>query len=161
MTSTRAVTSIAAGILALVVVAAVVVLLAENRGPTTFPAGSPQAAMQAYLAAWEQRDLETAYGLFSAEVKAQASFHEYKRAVDSYGTFAPDGEAVYIDTADTAAERASLHLTIEHYSGEGPGSNVYRSTATVRMIHEADGWKVDQPLIGVEPAPFPIDGPAF
>lgn len=154
MTSTRGITYIAAGILGLVIVAAVIVLLAGARTPTVFPAGSPQAALQAYLAAWEQRDVEAAYGFFSTEVKANTSQEEYRRAVDGFGDVSPGDEAVFIDAAEGTGDRTTLHLTIEHYYGGGPGSEVFRDTRTARMVREADGWKIDEPLIGVDPIPF-------
>jgi hypothetical protein len=158
MTSTRAVTLIAAGILALVVLGAVVVLLAENRTPTSFPAGSPEAAMQGYLAAWDSNDLETAYGYFSDAVQSQVTLAEYQDAVRGFGDVSPGDEAIYIDAAEIDADRATVHLTVEHYSGDGPGAETYRSTSTVRMVRDAAGWKIDQQLIGVEPIPFKPNG---
>ena len=55
MTSGRSVLVIAAGILGIVVLGAVVVLLAEGREPQSYEPGTPEAAMQAYLAAWDER----------------------------------------------------------------------------------------------------------
>ena len=154
MTSTRGITYIAGAILGLVIVAAVVVLLAEGRTPNVFPAGSPQAAMRAYLAAWEQRDVDAAYGFFSTAVQANTSQDEYRRAVDSFGDVSPGDEAVFIDAANVTGDSTTLHLTVEHYYGGGPGSEVFRDTREVRMVREADGWKIDEALIGVESIPF-------
>lgn len=157
MTSTRAIFWIGGGILALVVAATAVVLLAESRRPTTFPPGSPEAAMQGYLAAWEERDLETAYGYFSDAIKARVTLEEYENAVRGYGDFDPGDEAVYIDGAEGSGDRIGLQLTIERLSGDGPGTETYRSTTSVPMVRQADGWKIDEQLIGVEARPFPFD----
>jgi hypothetical protein len=161
MTSTRAITWIGAGILVLVVASATVVLLAEGRRPTSFPPGSPQAAMQGYLAAWEERDLEAAYGYFSDDIKASVSLEQYEDAVRGYPEVESGDEAVYIDAAEGSGDRISLHLTVERFYGGGPGSETYRSTTSVRMVRQADGWKIDDQLIGVEPGPFPFDERPF
>ncbi|HEX6654984.1 MAG TPA: hypothetical protein VF153_02105, partial [Candidatus Limnocylindria bacterium] len=124
---------------------------------TAFPAGSPQAAMQAYLAAWQERDIDAAYGYFSTEIKASTSLDDYRRVADGFGKPSPDQESVFIDGAELDGDRATLHLTIERYFGDGPGSEVDRSTSSVRMVREADGWKIDEPLLGPDPAPFPFD----
>jgi hypothetical protein len=158
MTSNRAVTTIAAGILGLVVIGAVVVLLAEDRKPATFPAGSPEAAMQAYLAAWEDGDSEKAYGFFSEAVRSQVTLADYQNAVSGFGDVSPGDEAVYIDAAQISGDRATVHLTVEHYFGDGPGAETYRSTTTVRMVRQADAWKLDQQLIGVEAIPIKPNG---
>lgn len=162
MTGTRAVIWVAAGILALVVAAVVVVLLAGTRPPVTFPPDSPQAAMQGYLAAWEERDLERAYGSFSSDIKARVTLDEYESSVRGYGEVAPGEEAVYIDAAEGSGDQVTLHLTVEHYVdyGGGPGADTYRSETTVRMVRESDGWKIDDQLIGAEPGAF-VDEPAF
>ncbi|HET6820603.1 MAG TPA: nuclear transport factor 2 family protein [Candidatus Limnocylindria bacterium] len=158
MSPTRAVTWVGGGVLALVVIAAVVVLLAENRTPASFPAGSPQAALQGYLAAWEDRDLETAYGYFSDSIRSQVTLDEYETAVRGFGDPSPGNEAVFIDATQGSGDRVTVHLTVEHYSGDGPGAASYRTTTTVEMAREPDGWKLDEQLIGIEQVPFGIDG---
>ena len=70
MTSGRSVLVIAAGILGIVVLGAVVVLLAEGREPQSYEPGTPEAAMQAYLAAWDNDDPSAAYDVLSNAIKA-------------------------------------------------------------------------------------------
>jgi hypothetical protein len=155
MSSNRTLLSIGAGILALVVVGAVVVLLAEARQPDPFEPGTPQAAMQDYLAAWDDGDYETAYGFFSEEVQAEASLDEYESQVRSYGDPYGGGSgsrAAFIDEVEGDGQRVVLHLTVEEYFGDGPADGgSYRSQRQVRMVREADGWKIDEPLIWLEP----------
>jgi hypothetical protein len=143
------------------VVAAIVVLLAEGRRPTTYPPGSPEAAMQGYLAAWEEGELETAYGYFSDAIKTSVTLEEYQNAARDFEDFEPGDEAVYIDAVEGSGDRISLHLTIEHFYGDGPGGETSRSTTSVRMVRQDDGWKIDEQLIGVEPGPFPFDERPF
>ena len=156
MTS-RAVTSIAGAIVALVVVAAAIVLVATNRGAAQFPDGSPQRAMQDYLAAWKDHDLDTAYGFFSTAVRSASSLADYRRSVDGEASAFPgEEEAIYIDGVEGSGDRITLHLTVEHYVS-GQGGESYRTPATVPMVREADGWKLDRLVIGVEPGPLPFD----
>ena len=110
--------------------------------------------MQGYLSAWQERDLDAAYDFFSDEIQAQGSEADYERTVRSYGEGFAEDEAVYIDGSEGDGERVTLHLTVEHYSGGGPGSEVHRSSTTVPMLRQADGWKIDQELIGIEPVQF-------
>jgi len=56
---------IALGITAVVFVATVIVLLAGNQAQASYPADSPEAALQGYLTAWYDDDYDTAYGFFS------------------------------------------------------------------------------------------------
>ena len=65
MTSGRSVLLIAAGIVGIVVLGVVIVLLAEGREPQAYEPGTPEAAMQAYLAAWDNDDASAAYDYFS------------------------------------------------------------------------------------------------
>ena len=151
MSTNRSLLVIGGGILALVALSIAVILLAEARGPATYEPGSPQEAMQRYLAAWEEGDLEAAYSFFSAEVQAENTFEAYERQARPGNEF-PDGEsAVYIDEAEGEGDRVTLHLTVEYFYGDGGlGGNSYRTPRTVRMVREADGWKIDEPLIGIE-----------
>jgi MecA-like transpeptidase family protein len=157
MSTNRSLLIIGAGVLALVVVAAAIVLLAEGRDPRSFAPGSPEEAMQRYLAAWDERDYEGAYAFFSEEIRASTTLDEYQNQVRAYGDGLPiENTAAYIDDVEGTGDRVTLHLTIEQfYDDGGPGGgSTYRNQRAVRMVREADGWKVDEPLIGLEPAPF-------
>ena len=155
MTSTRAVLGIAAGILAILVLSVVVVLVAGGRGSQQFPAGSPESALQAYLAAHEDGDYEVAYGHFSADVRDQVSQAEYRQTSRDLHGFQPPElrRAVYIGEVEPDGERASVHLTVEEWYGD-PFGGTSRSEREVRMVREDGDWKIDEPLIGLEPAPF-------
>jgi len=157
MTSSRAITYIAGGVLSVVVIAAAVVLLAGGRAPIEYPAGSPQAAMQGYLAAWKQHDLEDAYRYFSDGVHATTTFAAYQRGVNEFGVDVPGEEGVFIDQVEDSGDRVTLHLTVEHYVSGTPAGDTYRTSTSVPMVRQTGGWKIDQLLMGVEPTPFPLD----
>jgi len=155
MSTNRSLLVIGGGILALVALSIAVILLAEARGPASFEPGSPQEAMQRYLAAWEERDYEAAYRFFSAGVQADGTFEQYERQARVGDEFHDGETAAYIDDVEGEGDRATLHLTVEMFFDDGGlGGNSYRSQRSVRMVREADGWKIDEPLIGVESVPF-------
>jgi predicted lipid-binding transport protein (Tim44 family) len=151
MNSTRSITYIAAGVLALLVAGAVVVLLAGARSPTAFPADSPQAAMQRYLAAWDDRDYATAYGLFSSRVQERGSLAAFERAAKSGGVGgSPDiTQAVLIDGAEIDGNEATVHLTVEERYRDELTIDTFRSPREVLLVREDGSWKIDQPLLGV------------
>jgi hypothetical protein len=157
MKRNRSILYIGVGVLGVAVLGAAVVLLAEGRRPASFEPGTPQAAMQEYLVAWRADDHEVAYRYFSDEIKADTSLEEYETLLRNFGD--PNGAgsdaAVYIDRAVGNDAQATLYLTVElFYGGGGLGGGSDRSQRTVRMIHQADGWKIDESLIGVEQFPF-------
>jgi hypothetical protein len=151
--SNRSILLIGAGILALVVVSVVVVLVVR-RGPPTFPAGSPQAAMVAYLDAWDSGNLEAAYGLLSDSVRQQISLPDYQQAADQYRAYDQPNRQVTINRVDGSGDTVTLQLTVEEFYGEGLSANVSRSPRSVRMVREADGWKIDEQLVWLDPGPF-------
>jgi hypothetical protein len=152
MTSGRGVLVIAAGILGIVVLGAVVVLLAEGRQPRAYGAGSPEAAMQAYLAAWDSDDPSAAYDFLSNSIKASVTRQEYIAMSDAFDD-AGVSRAAFIDRVEGDESQVTVILTVEEYYGDGLGES-YSSQRSVRMVNE-DGWKIDEQLAGLEPAAFP------
>jgi hypothetical protein len=137
-------------VVGLVVVAVVAVLLVGQGSPRTYPAGSPEAAFQAYLQAYDADDLETAHGAFSTQVRKTWSYETYVRDTTSWGGSSTDPR-VWIDSVTTSGDEATLHLTIEWSSGSGIGaSRWYDRNVEIRMVSENGGWFIGQRLIGVE-----------
>jgi len=153
MSSNRSILLIGAGILALVVLSVVVVLVVR-RGPPSFPAGSPQAAMAGYLTAWDDNDIEAAYGFLSDSVRQQVSLADYQQAVDQYGSFNQPNHQVTIDRVDGSGKSVTLQLTVEEFYGDGLSASASRSPRSVRMVHQGDGWKIDEQLVWLDPGPF-------
>ncbi len=159
MGSDRSLLAIAGAIGAIVLAAIVLVVVAGDRPAASFPPGSPQAAMQDYLAAWEAEDYLAAYAFFSAEAQDRVPLEEFRRAAVDQRQYAYPAEGrrrVFIDRVSEEGDRADVHLTVEEFSGDGGlGNNVYRSTRIIRMVREDGSWKFDEPLIGLEPGYFP------
>ena len=151
------------GVVALLVVAAVVAALTlGSRGATTFPSGSPEAAFQAYYRAYQDGDLATAYGYFSRTVHGQMTQAQYSQYVSAYGgSMSPPGasERLTVDGVATHGATATLSLTVEQLYGSG--IDVQRSTYTrqVRLVQEDGAWKVDEALLGLNPAPPVLKSP--
>jgi hypothetical protein len=139
-------------IVALVVVASIAVLTAG--GPRDFPAGSPEAALTDYLAAWDDGDFETAYGFFSDRVQARTSLDSYLDEAEQYRMYGGMPEVarrVTIDDITGTGDRRVVELTVEEIYGEGIGASVFRSPRSIRMVLEDDGWKIDDRLIWLDP----------
>lgn len=136
----------------LVVIVAVVAVVAFGSRTATYPADSPEAAFQGYLTAFQQDDREAAYPFFSKQVRAGMSLTQYGQDIAMRGG-EPDVR-VWIDRTDLKGDRATLHLTVEHYYGAGLQSSRYRSQTQVRMVREDGAWRVDDQLIGVEPGMY-------
>lgn len=157
MTANRSLLVIAAGILGLTALAVLIVVLAGSGGRQTFEPGSPQAAMQDYLDAWEDEDYERAYGHLSAGARDDVSLAEYRGAATNYyGGGDGPRRAVYIDRVSGDGDRVRVELTVEEYHGGGGlgGGGAHRSPREVTMVHEDGAWRIDEPLIWLDPGPF-------
>jgi len=146
---------IGAGILAIGALSVVVVLMLGNTEPTRFEAGTPERALQDYLAAYESGDYTAAYAFFSTRARSQATRQEYRDVAIGwgYGFDAPDRRVLF-DGRSGTGDQAVLALSVEEYSG-GLGGNVYRSPRQVPMVRENGSWRIDALLIWLDPGPWP------
>jgi hypothetical protein len=159
--SDRSLLAIAGGIAGTVVAAVLIVVVLGDRPPAPFPAGSPEAALQGYVGAWEDENLEAAYAYFSTGVKSTLTFEEYRQVAQDQGNFsgAPQRRRVTIDRVELDGESAEVYLSIEYSSDGGPFfGGGYRDTRTIHLLKEAGDWKIDDPLLGLEPGPFEKSG---
>lgn len=144
--STRLLLLVAAGVAALVVVALAVALLLP-RGAPTYPAGSPEAAFQAWLTAAEDADYEAIYAAFSPRVRATWTYDQYLSERGMYGE-SGGRRLVWIDSVDRRNDQAVLHVTVEYRSGEGLStSRWYDRDIRVPMVLVDGTWYLDQRLI--------------
>ncbi len=140
---------IALGITVVVLVATLIVLLAGNQAQATYPANSPEAALQRYLTAWYDKDYNAAYEFFASDVQGQMSLSDFRR--DAGFAYGPDNQTVTLDRTTGSGDSRTLHLIVEDYYGPQYGGSGYSHGVQVRMTLEPDGWKIDDPLIGLEP----------
>lgn len=159
----RGLVAIGVGIGVVAILAVVAVGLSAARDPDQFPADSPQAALQAYLQAFDAEDYEAAYASFSADVQRQMSLEEFERAATDYGMYATESRHVLYDGVDQVQtdgdERATLRLTVEVSYGDVLFADRYSYPTEVRMLREDGVWRIDQALVHLDPAPVPAPAP--
>jgi hypothetical protein len=157
----RGLIAIGVGIGAVAILAVVAVGLSAARDPDQFPADSPQAALQAYLQAFDDEDYEAAYASFSADVRGQMSLEDFERAATDYHLYATQSRRVLYDGVETDGdERATLRLTVEVSYGDVLFADRYSYPTEVRMVREDGAWRLDQALVHLDPAPVPAPAPA-
>ena len=142
------------GVVGLAAITIAVVLLAGGRQAAEFDADSPEAALQRYLAAYEEGDLEAAHAYFSADVRERMDLDAYRRAVDSWGIGYERDRSVLFDSTSGTGDRVELHLIVEEFAGDGLSGETYRSPREIRLVREGDEWRIDQPLVWLDPAPI-------
>ncbi|MCV0403296.1 MAG: hypothetical protein K5924_06255 [Chloroflexi bacterium] len=146
------------GVVALLVVAGIVVVVAGDRGEPAFEAGSPEAALHDYLAAYEAGQLDAAHAQFSTRVRDRWDIDAYRDAVD--GGEAPGAGAarrVIFEGADVTGEAARVRLTIEEFVGDGLGGDTIRDSREIRMVREDGAWRIDEALVWLDPFRIPLD----
>ena len=167
MGSDRSLVAIAAGVIATVVAAVVIVVVLGDSPRGSFAADSPEATVQGYFTAWEDEDLEAAYAYFSSDIKRRVPFDEYRAIAGDSGGFQGGlpQRRVTIDKVEIEEARAEVYLGIEYtvdggfpFLGAG-----YRDSRTIHLVREDGGWKVNDALVGLEsgllpPGGFPPDG---
>ena len=158
----RSILLIGAALAALVIVSVVTVVAAGGRGVQTYPADSPEGALQRYLRAIEDGDYEDAYTYFSSEVQAVFPEREFADAGGSPGRFDGNTErTVRVERVDVRDDEATVHLSVEEYLDTGFGSSEYGYQRSVRLVRDEGAWKIDEPLYGLEPGPPPFEDPFF
>ena len=157
--SNRSLIAIGAGVVALAVVTIVVVLLLGDRQTEEFAADTPEGALQRYLAAYDAGDLEAAHAFFSADVRERMDMEAYQRAVDAWGEgYGPGGSrSALFDRTDGSGDRVQVHLIVEEFYGDGLSGDTYRSPREIRLVRESGQWRIDEPLVWLDPAPIEPD----
>lgn len=147
--SVRHVFVIVAAVIGLVVVAFLASLVSRSAAP--YPAGSPAAAVQAFIAAYETDDEQAAYALLSSSVREDLSAEAYEEAWHETSWRREEDERVTLIGEAVDGTRAMIDLRVETFYGGGLFSSG-RSywDVTVRLVNEGGSWRIDQPLVGLE-----------
>lgn len=148
----RTVILLGGAILAVAGVAVLVVALSA-RQPVVYPAGSPEAAFQGFLSAWEANDLDTAYSSFSDGVRSRATLEEYRRMDRDYRWAREQDRRVVLTGTRLNGDRATLDLRIDWFSSGGwfGGGSTWSENRSVALVREDGAWHVDEYLAGIEP----------
>lgn len=155
MSSNRSLFLIGGGIAGLSIVAVLVVMLAGDRESAEFADDTPEAALQGYLAAFDEGDLEAAHAYFSDEVRDQMDLAAFQRAVNAERGFSNEGtRRALFDGRSGEGDSVRLEMTVEQFSGQGLGASSYRYQAEVPMVREGGAWRIDAPILWIDPAPI-------
>ena len=136
-------------IVALVAIA-VIVAVALPDEPATYPAGSPEAAFQAYYQAWEVGDTDATYAALSSDVKSDVSADEYRRMVSEQSWQRDEDRRVVLLRSEITGDRAVLDLRVDQFYEGGLGGDRYSYDRSVRLVRENGVWLIDEPLVGIE-----------
>lgn len=145
---------VAVGVIAVIITIGLVVVLIRPSGPSTYPVGSPEAAFQAQLTAYDANDLETAYSYFSRAVRSAMSLAGYRQAASDFSWQQQQDRRVVLKDVVVDGERAVISLRIEQFDQGAFGGGRSSSDRDVRMVREPEGWRVDEAVVGVESAPY-------
>ena len=143
---------VAAGVI--LALAAIGTVILRPAAPAVYPAGSPEAAFQAFLTEYDTGDLDAAYAHFSASVRSRLSFSDFRRMADDYAWQDDDDRRVVLDKVDATGDSAVLHIRVERFTPEGLGGNRTSYAQDIRLVREAGAWRIDEPLAGTEPAGY-------
>jgi len=152
------VVAIALGALVIVAALAVVAVLGFSGRVRDYPAGTPEATVQAYVRAIDSGDVAGAYAQLSSRLQAKLTTSDFADQAGGYGySYGDDtGRVVRVDRTDVRDDRATVDLTVEMYYGGG-GLTPGRSTShpTMLLVREPSGWRLDQLYVGPDLIPEP------
>lgn len=149
----RSILAAGVGLVALVGLALIVGLVVP-RGPTAYPAGSPEAAFQAYYDAWEARDLETALSHFSPAIRADLDLATYKRLDTEQSWQRDQDRRIVLLGVDLGDDVATLHVRVDEFYPGAFGGGRSSFERSVQMARTDGTWTIDEPLVGIEPAGY-------
>lgn len=132
------------GAIAVALVAAVALIVMDGRPQVAYPPDSPEAALQRYLDAWDQGDVDRAWSALSTRAQ---SLLRYPTFQSSQAWLGDEAIRVWIDESRSAeSDRVVLELTVEH-SSDGPlGPTRDRLQRRVTLVREGDAWLIDTTL---------------
>ena len=135
--------------------------LALMRSEAEFLPDSPEATVQTYLRALQDRDFATAHALFSAKLRADCSVDDFVAGSVYYKREIADQRVVLEDTTDLNGTVA-VTTRINRVSDSGPFGVSESSSSQVFTLREEDGvWRFTR-----QPWPFfgcdrPVPAPPF
>ncbi|MEO8247070.1 MAG: hypothetical protein ABI622_08135, partial [Chloroflexota bacterium] len=121
---------------------------------------TPQGVVQRYLEAQESGDVATAHAYFSSSVRNAVDLDAYRHMLAAEG-YPPPPSTVRRVLFDGIVERGgdperiTVRLTLEEVYGRGIDGEVSRSAYEIPMTLEPDGWRIDELLVWLYPAPYP------
>jgi hypothetical protein len=111
-----------------------------RRGPrTTFDPGTPEASVQAYFRAIRDRDIASAFALFTTDLRARCSAEELRRASLNEPSF-----SVRIRGSRERDAVTEIEVRIG-IGASGPFGNGYEEDRVMVLRHEDGDWRIAEP----------------
>lgn len=156
MSSNRLIFVIGGAVVAFAIASVLVVLTVGDRTSDPYPEDTPEGALQRYLERFERGDLAGAHAWFSERVTNDMDLAAYQRMVDQFGSVLADDRSrrVLVDERVGTGDTVSLRVIVEELEDAGLGSSTFRYEREIRMLRQPDGWRIDEPLVGLEPGPI-------
>jgi hypothetical protein len=129
-----------AGLAGLLIAVTIVLAFAlGDREAATFDAGTPERAVQDYLRAIDEGNLDAAYVLLSSEYRRTTSLADFtSRSRFSSG---PNADRVTVDDVEVNGDTARIRLQLRYGDVDG-----YESNQDVLLIHEDGAWHLRNPV---------------
>ncbi len=155
---TRFVLVLGSVLLVLVVLTAAVVFLVERRGPPSYPPGTPEATVVAYVEAIRMADREAVLAALSTRARNEL---ERRERTDPYYDVSAElrgaseslrNTRVRIDRVEVRGRQARVTLTIERTSADIQpgfpfptlGGGTFSYQRTLLLVQEDGAWKIDE-----------------
>lgn len=134
-------------------VLALILAATATRPATKFAADTPEGAVQAYLAAWDARDIDLAYASFSERVHGRLTVDQYRTVARDYQYRGSGERRVVLLGTNLHGDRASLDLRIDELGGVGifGAQSVWSRPIAVDLVREHGAWRLDTALADLEP----------
>lgn len=126
--------------IAAVVVASVVVAISFGESETEFAPGTPEAAVQVYFRAIQDRDAELAFAQFTTALRDRCSTAELRRSYTSEGDF-----SVRIRGTTERERVTEVDARIAIRGGGSPFGGGYDVDSLMVLVLEGGEWRIDEP----------------
>ena len=144
--SARWLVSIAIAI-SVIVVASVVAEMALDHGETEFGPGTPEATVQAYFRAIQQRDTETAIAQFTTDLQERCSTEDLRQSYQYLSDF-----SARIRDTPVRGEVTQIDMGIAINGGGSPFGGGYDVDQLISLEQEDGEWRISE-------SPWPSDCP--
>jgi hypothetical protein len=116
-------------------------MVMDGRSRVAYPPDSPEAALQRYLDAWDQGDVDRAWSALSTRAQTVLRYAAFQ---SSQAWLGDEAIRVWIDESRSIeSDHVVLELTIER-SSDGPlGPTRDRLQRRVTLVREDDTWLID------------------
>ncbi len=130
------------GFLAVLLIVSIILALQEQE--VTLSEGTPEGVVQQYLAAVESEDFETAYGLFSSELREDCTLQDLAGSSLRFDDRLQRSRIV-LDKATSLEDGAFVTVHVTEFSGRGAfGTSEWTHTEQFSLAREGEEWRFNK-----------------